>query len=148
MQSALPPVLKQLQLSPFDDATEAAADLLRAACQGNEANKSVVRKEWGIPLLVLLIGPAVPRPLVERAIDCLRILTTNSDENRGALIGCNSALPYLLSLMDEDKTSEVCVHPCCVHRLVCCCCLYSISSTGRRTSAIDTQHCNTHRNRS
>lgn len=117
MQSALPPILKQLQLSPYDGATEAAADLLRVACQGNEANKSAVRKEWGIPLLVMLIGPAVPRPLVERAIDCLRILTTNSDENRGALIGCNSALPYLLSLMDEDSTSEVC---CLCARMRCC----------------------------
>lgn len=108
VQGALPHILKQLQLSPYDDTTEAAADVLRAACQGNEANKAAVRKDWGIPLLVLLIGPTAPKGLVERAVDCLRILTTNSDENRGALIECNSALPYLLSLMEDESAAEVC----------------------------------------
>ncbi len=107
VQGALPHILKQLQLSPYDDTTEAAADVLRAACQGNEASKAAVRKDWGIPLLVLLIGPTVPKGLVERAVDCLRILTTNNDENRGALIECNSALPYLLSLMEDDAAAEV-----------------------------------------
>lgn len=52
-----------------------------------------------MPLLVLLIGPEAPRPVAERAADCLRILTTACADNRDALVGCASALPYLVALL-------------------------------------------------
>lgn len=102
----IPHLLKQLQLSPYDDTTAAAADALRAACQNNDGNKAAVRKEWGIPLLVLLLAPGVARPIVERVVDCLRILTTGSDENKSALMSCAAALPSLVNLLGEGEENE------------------------------------------
>lgn len=62
-QFGIPLLLKQLEGTPFDGLTVAAADAVRAVAMNNDANKNAVRENWGIPLLAKMLGPEVRSPL-------------------------------------------------------------------------------------
>lgn len=58
-QFGIPLLLKQLEGTPFDSLTAAAADAVRSVAMNNDANKNAVRENWGIPLLAKMLGPEV-----------------------------------------------------------------------------------------
>ncbi len=46
--------------------------------------------------------------IVEKAVDCLRIVTTGNDANKRALVEIPIAVPALVSLLSDDPTQVRC----------------------------------------
>ncbi len=46
--------------------------------------------------------------IVEKAVDCLRIVTTGNDANKRALVEIPIAVPALVALLSDDPTQVRC----------------------------------------
>ena len=46
--------------------------------------------------------------IVEKAVDCLRIVTTGNDANKRALVEIPIAVPALVALLSDDPTQVCC----------------------------------------
>ena len=56
--------------------------------------------------------------IVEKAVDCLRIVTTGNDANKRALVEIPIAVPALVALLSDDPT-QVCSCRLCNRRWPC-----------------------------
>ena len=50
---------------------------------------------------------------MEKAVDCLRIVTTGNDANKRALVEIPIAVPALVSLLSDDPSQVCWVHSAC-----------------------------------
>lgn len=66
-QYGIAPLVKLLEAVPASGVTLAAADAVRAVAMNNNENKTAVRENWGIPLLVKLLTEDVRAELPNTA---------------------------------------------------------------------------------
>mmetsp|Transcript_14126 Transcript_14126/g.42637 ORF Transcript_14126/g.42637 Transcript_14126/m.42637 type:complete len:847 (+) Transcript_14126:158-2698(+) len=98
------PLVRLLEMGATAPGVVAAAlDALRAATMNNEDNKAAAAASWLVPQLVKLIGSEEKNETVEKAVDCLRIVTTGNDVNKRALVDIPIALPALIRLLEQPQ---------------------------------------------
>ncbi|KAK9864085.1 hypothetical protein WJX84_012086 [Apatococcus fuscideae] len=104
----IPLLVHILEERPYDGTTASAADALRAISMNNDENKNRVREAWAIPLLVQLLGSdAADADVLEKTVDCLRILTTGNDSNKVALFTIPAGVPSLVRLLSTANPDQV-----------------------------------------
>lgn len=100
----LKPLVRMLdRASDSPSVVAASLDALRAATINNEENKAACGNLWLVPQLVKLIGSEEKLETVEKAVDCLRIITTGNDVNKRALVEIPIALPALIRLLEQPQ---------------------------------------------
>ncbi|KAK9861860.1 hypothetical protein WJX84_003228 [Apatococcus fuscideae] len=104
----IPLLVRVLEERPYDGTTACAADALRAISMNNDENKNRVREAWAIPLLVQMLGSdTADADVLEKAVDCLRILTTSNDSNKVALFTIPAGVPALVRLLSTTNPDQV-----------------------------------------